>query len=113
AQQYIGYDPLTQGAGFLNAKGAVELARYLASADSSGYPFAADWTKKGLWGNRLIQGGQLTANGNAWSSSPTWGASEAADGEDVAWGSSLSDTGQNVVWGLLCGGHDCHEMSWS
>ena len=28
AQNY-GYDPLTQGAGFLNAKGAVDLARYL------------------------------------------------------------------------------------
>ena len=38
AQIYAGYDPLTQGAGFLNAKGAVELARYLRRAVDTPYP---------------------------------------------------------------------------
>ena len=31
-------DPLTQGAGFLNAKGAVQLARYLAAPAATTYP---------------------------------------------------------------------------
>ena len=32
AQVYDGYNPLTQGAGFLNALGAVRLARFYATA---------------------------------------------------------------------------------
>jgi serine protease AprX len=40
AEVYAGYDPLTQGAGFLNAKGAVQLAHYLESP-LSGLRFSA------------------------------------------------------------------------
>ena len=35
AEASLNYDPLTQGAGFLNAKGAVYLARYLASPSTT------------------------------------------------------------------------------
>ena len=74
AQQYAGYDRLTQGAGFLNAKGAVELARHLAASNDTEFPSTADWSTQIVWGNRLIQGGQLAADENAWWTSTTWGA---------------------------------------
>jgi serine protease AprX len=111
AQQYAGYDRLTQGAGFLNAKGAVELARTLAASNAE-YPSTADWSTQIVWGNRLIQGGQLAADENAWWTSTTWGASVSADGNEITWGSEFTDTGQNVVWGSQCGGGDCDAV-WS
>jgi serine protease AprX len=112
AQQYSGYDRLTQGAGFLNAKGAVELARHLAASDDTEYPSSADWSTQIVWGNRLVQGGRLGADQNAWWTSTTWGARVSPDGEEITWGSEFSDTGQNVVWGSQCGGADC-ETVWS
>jgi serine protease AprX len=115
SQQYAGYDRLTQGAGFLNAKGAVELARHLAASDDNddnGFPSTAGWSTQIVWGNRLIQGGQLRTDENAWWTSTTWGASVSADGDEIQWGKKFSDTGQNVVWGSQCGGHDC-DTAWS
>ena len=50
AQPYAGYDVLTQGAGFLNARGAIELARFFAIGGSGAYPGT------GTWGKRLIFG---------------------------------------------------------
>src|SRR5437762_7209715 len=44
AQMYPGYDRLTEGAGFLNAKGAVDLATYLASPSDVSYPQAPEWS---------------------------------------------------------------------
>jgi serine protease AprX len=112
AQQYAGYDRLTQGAGFLNAKGAVELAHTLAASNDTEYPSTADWSTQIVWGNRLIQGGQLAADENAWWTSTTWGASVSADGNEITWGSEFTDTGQNVVWGSQCGGGNCDAV-WS
>ncbi|HEV3141862.1 MAG TPA: S8 family peptidase, partial [Vicinamibacterales bacterium] len=50
AQKYSGYDTLTQGAGFLNAKGAVDLARYVASPSTLPYPATTDWSSHIVWG---------------------------------------------------------------
>jgi hypothetical protein len=129
AQVYPGYDPLTQGAGFVNAEGAVQLARYLASP-SGIYPFSPTWSRRLIWGNRLVQGGQLTSTANAWPASVTWGVSTTPSGYSVQWGVICSGIGcdagfgtwvpwkittatyQNVVWGTTCGGADC-TGSWS
>ena len=43
---YPSYDPLTEGAGFLNAKGAVELARYLTGPTTGSYPDSTGWGKQ-------------------------------------------------------------------
>jgi serine protease AprX len=122
AQVYAGYDPLTQGAGFLNTKGAVELSRDFATASSAGYQASPDWGARLIWGNRLIHGGRLSADANAWSSDVIWGAPVTLDGRSVEWGVACSAAGciaaegawgwgvslyQNVVWGLTCGGGDC------
>jgi serine protease AprX len=123
AQPYAGYDHLTQGAGFLNAKGAVELSQYLAGqdgnadgnadgdqnddGDSSVYPSSPDWSLQIVWGNRLIQGGQLDTSKNAWRTSTLWGAGTTANNHPIVWGQDFTDIGQNVVWGSLCSGGDC------
>jgi serine protease AprX len=123
AQPYAGYDRLTQGAGFLNAKGAVELSQYLASQDGnadgnadgdqnddqdgSAYPSSPDWSLQIVWGNRLIQGGQLDTSKNAWRTSTLWGSSTTANNRPILWGPDFTDIGQNVVWGSQCNGGDC------
>jgi serine protease AprX len=121
------YDPLSQGVGFLNAKGAVELARYLGSPSTLSYPSSRSWGKRLMWGNRLLRGGRLSANVNAWATDVVWGAAVTPGGESVEWGIlctwSGCDTivgpwradtasGVNVVWGPTCGGEDC-STTWS
>ena len=96
AQEYH-YNALTQGAGFLNAHGAVELARYFAKATpGAAYPTSWKWSKKINWGSRRIKGGVLKPNGSAWKLNIVWGT---ADDE-------------NIVWGTLCGDSDCENIVW-
>ena len=127
AQAYSSYDPLTQGAGFLNAKGAVQLARHLASPSAIPYPDATRWNRRVTWGNLAIKSGRLTATATAWPSDVSWGAAATPGGQEIDLGivcSTLScetaagrwtvATGKprNVVWGTSCGGSDC-TTTWS
>ncbi len=108
AQAYASWDPLTEGAGFLNAQGAVELASAFADPTSP-TPSSSTWSGRLIWGNRLYQGGQLTATANAWTSGVSWGAKRTPLGHRVAWGSAWSTAAPstNIVWGTSCGGADC------
>ena len=117
-------DPLTQGAGFLNARGAVELARYLADPGRWSYPSAGRWSKRLVWGNTLVKGGRLSQDARAWPVHVMWGDPATPTGAMVDWGvlcltddcavaagrwsAAVSHT-RNVVWGALCGGDDCHD----
>jgi serine protease AprX len=127
AEVYAAYDHLTEGAGFLNAKGAIELARYLARPSTSEYPDSSRWGAAVIWGNLLVKGGRLSADANAWSTGVTWGAERSEDGQQISWGTRCSSetcattTGKwrvdsalvrNVVWGSICNGADC-DVSWS
>jgi serine protease AprX len=137
AQMDPDYDPLTQGTGFLNARGAVELTRFLAAYPHEAHPVSPEWGGRLLWGNQLISGGRLTAAATAWSPTVEWGAPRSAVGQTVEWGVICmavvcgTDTGTwnrwratcadlacsrvtwgdgtswNVVWGAACGGQDC------
>jgi serine protease AprX len=137
AQTYAAYNPLAQGTGFLNAKGAVELARFFAAPTGSPYPSSIGWAARIIWGNQLIGGGRLTADANAWSTTVTWGTATTGGGQNIEWGTICStnncDQGggtwnrwattcsdsrcrdvtwgqgssENVVWGSRCGGDDC------
>jgi serine protease AprX len=100
AQPYAGYKPLQQGAGFLNALGAVRLARfYQANAAGSKMPVQASWGQHIIWGNHLISGGYLNPRGNAWANSTIWGAVKATMSDDnIVWG-TLADDLDNIVWG--------------
>ena len=125
-------DPLTQGAGFLNAKGAIELARFFA-VPGTARPSDTNWGRQLVWGNRRIWGGVLTPSANAWSWTVQWGDQRTPEGADVTWGEiqarsnestgspqpwsvhcidltcSSADWGasENVVWGSACDGNDC------
>jgi serine protease AprX len=139
AQTYPGHDFLTQGAGFINARGAVELAAHLA-APATAYPSSEKWSRHLIWGNHLARGGRLSADANAWSTAVTWGAGTTASGDRIRWGLTCTTaacdgvfskpwqtvcadllcrvlTGDalqspNVVWGALCAGLDC-PVPWS
>ncbi len=140
AQQYAGYDALTQGAGFLNAKGAVELAAYLAAPSTTPYPATDSWSSHIIWGNHLEEGGRITGDASAWAFDVTWGDGLTASGERVRWGVTCTTTtcddvspqpwqtscldlacsvvngdsalSPNVVWGQLCDGADC-SIPWA
>jgi serine protease AprX len=131
AQVYPGYDSLSQGAGFVNAKGAVELAAFLAAPALGAYPDSTDWSLHIIWGNHRASGGLLTADANAWSSDVTWGAATTPGGQRIAWGVKDDQPWQtgclnaacdaidgdvslfpNVVWAVVCDGGDCH-TTWN
>ena len=132
SQVYPHYNRLTQGAGFLNARGAVELAAYLAGSRSAPLPSMAGWSRQLIWGNHLVAGGLLTASANAWPTNVTWGAALTKNGANVTWGvlgdgtpwkTSCADStcaavkwgpgvSHNTVWGNTCSGADC-QGAWS
>jgi subtilisin family serine protease len=131
AESRDGYNALTQGAGFLNARGAVELAQSLAAgtgvAPGTGQsaavtPDPSPWSGHVIWGNHRIGGGQLRAAASAWRNDVTWGSPVTPDGQLVAWG-TVCDAGcdpstglgtgpstalgaSNIVWGTACGPTD-------
>jgi serine protease AprX len=110
AETRAGYNHLAQGAGFLNARGAVEFARTW-SGTRDGDEFAADsfesaaWNRHIIWGNHRIGGGLLSAPANAWHTDVTWGASATPEGERVAWGVACDTKAGDcdaVIWALQC-----------
>jgi serine protease AprX len=131
------YDGLTQGGGFLNARGAVELAQALATGNSIASSRQNDptpWSGHIIWGNHRLGNGLLEPGGTAWRSNVVWGATATSDGQTVTWGvkcaaSDCGDvisgavagdnvvwragvTGENIVWGTACGGADCPNIVW-
>ena len=140
AESYAGHDFLTQGAGFINAKGAVDLAAHLASPLTTPYPAASNWSRHLIWGNHLATGGRFTEDANAWSTGVVWGDGLTPTGERVRWGVSCTTAtcdqvysepwqtvcanllcsvlsgdlllSSNVVWGALCAGLNC-PLPWS
>jgi len=98
AEIYPGYNPLEEGAGFLNALGAVRLAKFYASAHSAGeaVPVEPIWGRQIFWGNHRLRNGFMLPTANAWQNGVLWGAAK-----------TLGDTGDNIVWGSACGGGDC------
>jgi serine protease AprX len=141
AQKYTAYDVLTQGTGFLNAEGAVELARYFTSFPSAPYPSTAGWGRRLIWGSRLFSKPLLFVTTPAWVPSVRWGSPAipssalilwplgsfnlltgvwATDtGESVVWGTTdgesvvwgTGDEGESVVWGTGCE-PECHPIVW-
>ncbi len=98
---------LTQGAGFLNARGAVQLARDFAagvSASADGTVAGGDpveWNRHINWGNHRIGGGMIEPEANAWGTNVTWGSTTTDEGVTVVWGTTCPTTEEcdTVVWG--------------
>ena len=61
------YDALTQGAGFLNAQGAIELARYFRNPQQGQqYPHSWLWSRQIIWGDhrKELSGGEAQTTNN-------------------------------------------------
>jgi serine protease AprX len=126
-----GVNYLAQGAGAVNAKGAVSLAEHFANP-ANGEAGYYTWSKHIIWGNRRVRGGALTPDASAWATNVVWGTGTtlagqnvvwgtlndgenivwgtAADGENIVWGTLAG--GENIVWGTDCGGKDCENVVW-
>jgi serine protease AprX len=91
AQSSASYDRMTQGAGFLDAKRAIELAREWAVPATS-----TTWTTTG--------GGATDTDGDS-----VWGTDDGSGG--VVWGTG--DDGEGVVWGTSCTDPSCEPVIWN
>ena len=97
------YDVATQGAGFLNARGAVQLAVALGGKPA-GAPDPTRWSREILWGRMIARGGIITADASAWKLDTTWGATVTEEGERIVWG-WIADTGDAWTPRPAGGGH--------
>jgi serine protease AprX len=125
AEHRSGYDDLTQGAGFLNARGAVQLAKSFAG-DPGTAAAAKDptpWNAHINWGNHRIGGGVLNPSANAWRTDVIWGASTTGNGDHITWGTVCGADCDSVirgavaadstVWGTSCADASCSDVVWS
>jgi serine protease AprX len=103
AQTRRGYSPLAQGAGFVNAKGALRLARFFKYPRYGlGQPVdtiagqSIRWARHLIWGNYRVTGGVPLPGSNAWAATVQWGDMRTPGGALVVWGAAQPD---NVVWG--------------
>jgi hypothetical protein len=108
---------LAQGAGLLNARGAMRLARFFARPQNGlGEPVdtvagqSIVWARHLIWGNYRISGGVPLPGRNAWATNVVWGESRTPVGDLVVWGAANPDNvvwgeahADNVVWGELLG----------
>ena len=101
AQPYPGYNGLTQGAGFLNTKGAVDLARFFKTAyPGQAYPRNSAWGRTLIWGTHRLRGGVIKPNATAWKTGVVWGAAKTVTGQNIVWGTRAASE-DNIVWGTL------------
>ena len=100
AQEHPDYNALTQGAGFLNTKGAVDVARFYRHANGGArFPYNAEWSGKIIWGNQRLSGGVMKPLASAWATTTVWGAGLDSRGFNIVWGTLCRLTCDNIVWG--------------
>ncbi len=102
AEQRQEYDGNAQGAGFLNARGAVELARAFRTstpdATASAIADPVKWSRQIIWGDRRVTAATLAPAANAWRQGVVWGARRTPAGEPISW--TTDCTGED------CGGKE-------
>ena len=105
AQSHSGENVLAQGAGFLNAKGAVRLARFFAAPQTASATCATPSRASASTGpatssgaTTCITGGVPLPGSNAWATNQTWGAVKTQTGQPVVWGARQDD--DNIVWSV-------------
>ncbi len=125
AQQLPGADRLTQGAGYVNALGAVRLAMLVNPRAPRGtywlrqpvVPVASDelfgerivWARNIVWGQRVLEGDAGYIHLRAWDDNIVWGQGDNivwGQGDNIVWGQTLDNIvwGQdNIVWGQHLG----------
>ena len=110
-----GADPLTQGAGEINAAGAIALAGAIDTAVSSGRWWLGTgvspsttigtstyaWGRNVIWKDSLLGGNLLYVSNIVWSTNIVWGTSALVEASNIVWGTS---DGDNIVWGTAADG---------
>jgi serine protease AprX len=104
------YDYLTEGAGFLNARGAVQFAQSLIPGRDTTISDPTPWSRRIIWGNRPI-GGTINPAAGAWRTDVMWGAAATRDGNNIVWSVPTRDE-DDVVWGTVCAAIDCAGTVW-
>ncbi len=100
AQRHNRYNALTEGAGFLNAQGAVELAKFYRTARAGDrLRLKREWSKQINWGSHRLAGGLIRPTANAFELGTVWGAIRDRDGDNIVWGTVRND--DNIVWGTI------------
>jgi serine protease AprX len=109
-------DALTQGAGEVNAAGAVALASAIdVDSCASGWvvgnvPLSTHfgnqdeaWSQNIVWGNYFVAGlpGAMFANGLPYDDNIVWGTVGRASDDNIVWGTFARDGNDNIVWGSL------------
>ena len=116
SQVYPGYDYLSQGAGFLNARSAVVLAEYFATGKPGmAYPSMRGWARHIIWGNYRVSGGVLAPNGTAWATNIVWGDTRTPNGMNIVWGDNCDTFAcDNIVWGnnIVWGDDGAENIVW-
>jgi serine protease AprX len=111
------YDPLRQGAGAINGRGAIQLARtvdttakpgsfWLTYSPSPWTTIAGEthtWSQGIIWGSGIIWGATVDVNHAAWASGIIWG-SDQTWGSGIIWGADIVWTNPGVwsagiIWG--------------
>jgi serine protease AprX len=115
---------LAQGAGQLNALGAVRLARLIKPGvavgevwlkSQQGVPHAYDmlygepvaWAKNIVWGEGVMLGDSAYVHLPAWNDNIVWGQ----DLDNIVWGECSGSGCDNIVWGQ-CDGDGCDNIVW-
>ena len=124
AQQLPAATLLEQGAGQLNAFGAVRLARVIKPRvergqiwlrSHGGVPAPYDvidgepiaWAKNIVWGNRVLLGDSAYVHLALWGDNIVWGQ----DLDNIVWGECTGAGCDNIVWGQ-CDGEGCDNIVW-
>ena len=114
----VEYDELTQGAGSLNAAGAIELARAIDTRRPVGWYWlttsivpsttlqgdAVAWSQRVLWKTQTVWGSTVDTHQIAWALGTVWGRQNAWDshivwGTDTVWGGNAPAWSSHIVWG--------------
>ena len=112
AESKPGYDHLTQGAGFLNPQGAVEMARAFGDPRAAATAFRSNrhaWSGHIIWGDWRVRGGVPSAAANAWSAGIEWGAPQTPEGGAIVWGGNCTASDPDCAqspWMLECGSEE-------
>ena len=99
-------NPLRQGAGALNGRGAIELTRAMDTERAEGSPWLnptpspwtviagqwLPWREQIIWDTAVIWGSTVDVNQKAWGNAVIWGSGGAFDDDAVIWGST------DLVW---------------
>jgi serine protease AprX len=115
---------LAQGAGQLNALGAVRLSRiikprvglgriWLKSQRGVPQPYdtlfgeSVPWSKQVIWGDGVLLGDSAYIHLAAWNDNIVWGQ----DLDNIVWGQCTGGACDNIVWGQ-CDGDGCDNIVW-